>query len=91
LPVPGVADGRTLGLPPGVGWGSDSNTGDKLGEASGLAAVSGFVGGFNVVRSLSTAGEAAGKTTTRGVGETPFSGEPSGVVEADSRDRFVLT
>ena len=90
LPVAGAADGRTLGLPPGVGSGSDSNTGVKFGEGSGLTVASGFAGGLTVVWSLFAAGEVAGKMTTRGVGEAPGSGEPSAVVEADSVDRFVF-
>jgi hypothetical protein len=87
FPVLGVADGRILGLPLGVGKGSDSNTGVKLGEASGLTVASGFAGGLIIAWSLSAAGEAAGKMTTRGVGEAPGSGEPSRVVEADSEER----
>ena len=90
FPVAGAADGRILGLPLGVGSGRDSNTGVKFGEASGLTAASGFAGGLTVVWSLSAAGEVAGKTTTRGVGEAPGSGEPSAVVEPDSGDRFVF-
>jgi hypothetical protein len=39
-------DGRTMGEPPGVGTGSDRNTGVKFGEASGLAAGSGSFAGL---------------------------------------------
>jgi hypothetical protein len=91
LPVPGVADGSTLGLALGVGRGSDNNTGAKLGEASGVAAASGFSGELRIAWSLSATGEAAGKTTTRGVGEAPDSWVPSAAMEAGSGERFVLT
>ena len=90
FPVAGAADGRILELPLGAGDGSDSNTGVELGGASGLAIASDFAGGLTVVWSLPAAGEVAGKTTTRGVGEALGSGEPSAVVEADSVDRFVF-
>lgn len=60
-----------MGEPPGDGFGSDRNTGAKFGEASGLATASVSFAGLddNVGRLFSAAGETAGKTTTRGLGE----------------------
>jgi hypothetical protein len=79
LPVRSAADGCTLGPALGVGWGSDIKTGVVFGEASG------FGGGVTLAWSLAV-GDAAGKMTTRGVGEAPDSGEPSEAVEAVSVD-----
>jgi len=78
-------------LATGLGPGSDSRTGVEFGLGSGLLAVSGFAVGFTIAGSLPETGEAAGKMTTRGVGEAPGSGELSGVVEASSLDWLALS
>jgi hypothetical protein len=76
--VPATGDGSAAGPLAGVGSDRERNTGPNSVEWSALAAAPGARAGFSVLSVVVvTAGDEAGKMTTRGVAEAAGEGVPS--------------
>ena len=91
FPAPGAGDGKTAGLPAGVGPDSERKTAPICGEGSGVTAASGARTGFSVPGVASAAGEVAGKMTMRGVAEAPGEGAFSAVAGVDAVEGLALS
>ncbi len=89
--MPVAGDGSAAGLPAGVGSDRERNTGPNSVAWSVLAAAPGAGTEFSVPPVVVTAGDEAGKMTTRGVAEAAGEGEPSATAGVGSVECSVLS